>query len=126
MTQGDMPDKNQTGERSAARQAVVVNLTSKDELYEAYMPFLQNGGLFLPTRGHFRLGQELSLMLNLMNEPEKIPVTAQVVWITPQGAHGRRAAGIGIQFSNDQVFLRDKIETYLAGRLNSQHPTHTL
>lgn len=119
-----MVQENNT--EKTAPKAAVVNLTTKDELYEAYMPFLQNGGLFLPTRGNFRLGQELSLMLNLMNEPDKIPITAHVVWITPQGAHGRRAAGIGVQFSDDQISLRDKIERYLAGSLNSQHPTHTL
>lgn len=108
------------------KPAAVISLTTKDELYEAYMPFLTNGGLFLPTRGNFRLGQELSLLLNLMSEPDKIPLTASVVWITPQGAHGRRAAGIGVHFSDEHVSLRDKIETYLAGSLGSQHPTHTL
>lgn len=107
-------------------QVVTINLTNKDELYEAYMPFVSNGGLFLPTQGTFRLGQDISLLLNLMDEPEKIPMSGKVVWVTPQGAQGRRVAGIGIQFNENHIALRDKIETYLAGRLSSQHPTHTL
>lgn len=110
----------------AKMSAVVVTLATKEELYEAYMPFLHNGGLFLATRSRFRLGQELSLLLKLMDEPEKIPVRGKVVWVTPKGAHGRRLAGIGLQFAEEQMALRDKIETYLAGRLDAQHPTHTL
>ncbi len=110
----------------AQKPAVTVSLTSKDELYEAYMPFVHNGGLFLPTRNAFKLGQEISLLLNLLDEPDKIPLSGKVIWVTPQGAQGRRVAGIGIQFSENHLFLRDKIETYLAGRLNAQHPTHTL
>jgi len=113
-------------DKAAVERSVVVNLLSKDELYEAYMPFLHNGGLFLPTRGNFRLGQTLHLRLNLIDEPEKIPVTAHVVWVTPQDAHGRRVAGIGVQFTDKQGSLRDKIEASLADRLNSQSPTHTL
>lgn len=107
-------------------QTVTITLKSKDELYEAYMPFVANGGLFLPTRGTFRLGQEISLQLSLLDEPDKVPLSGKVIWVTPQGAQGRRVAGIGIQFDDQHIALRDKIETYLAGRLNSQHPTHTL
>lgn len=107
-------------------QKGTVSFRTKDELYEAYMPFIHNGGLFVQTRGEFKLGQELSLLLRLLDEPDAIPFRGQVVWVTPQGAQGRRAAGIGLQFSEDYLFLRDKIETYLAGRLNAQQPTQTL
>ena len=50
------------------------------------MSFLQNGGLFVPTTRPYRPGDEVFLLLTLMDEPEKLPVAGRVVWITPEGA----------------------------------------
>ena len=79
----------------------VLSLTIKDRavLYAAYMPFIQNGGLFVPTNKQYALGDEVFILLSLIDEVEKIPITGQVVWITPKGAQGNRQAGIGVQFS---------------------------
>lgn len=79
----------------------VLSLTIKDRavLYAAYMPFIQNGGLFVPTNKQYALGDEVFILLSLIDEAEKIPITGQVVWITPKGAQGNRQAGIGVQFS---------------------------
>jgi type IV pilus assembly protein PilZ len=47
--------------------------------------------------------------------------------VTPQGAPGGRAPGIGIQFSEkDSGAARAKIETLLAGQIQSDKPTHTM
>lgn len=106
----------------------ILSLTIKDlpVLYAAFMPFVKNGGLFIPTNKNYRLGDEVFMLLNLMDEPEKIPVAGKVVWITPKGAQGNRAAGIGVQFSDSDGTARSKIEGYLAGALKSDRPTHTL
>ncbi len=106
----------------------ILSLTIKDKavLYAAYMPFVSNGGLFIPTNKNYSLGDEVFMLLNLMEEPEKIPVAGKVVWITPRGAQGNRAAGIGVQFSSEDDQARAKIENYLAGSLTSDRPTHTM
>jgi type IV pilus assembly protein PilZ len=65
-------------------------------LYAAYMPFLRNGGLFIRTNKRFTLGEEVFVLLALMDEAEKIPITGTVVWVTPKGAQGNRQAGIGV------------------------------
>lgn len=106
----------------------ILSLTIKDKavLYAAYMPFIKNGGLFMPTSKTYRLGDEVFMLLNLMDEPEKVPVAGKVVWITPKGAQGNRAAGVGVQFNEGDGSARNKIETYLAGTLKSDRPTHTL
>ena len=54
------------------------------------MSFLQNVGLFVPTTRPYRLGDEFFLLLTLMDEPEKLPVAARVVWITQEGTQGNR------------------------------------
>lgn len=106
----------------------ILSLTIKDKsvLYAAYMPFIKHGGMFIPTNKHYRPGDEVFMLLNLMDEPEKIPVAGKVVWVTPRGAQGNRAAGIGVQFSDQDNTARSKIETYLAGALKSDRPTHTM
>src|SRR5690625_3165423 len=78
----------------------ILNLTIKDTavLYAAYMPFVKHGGLFIPTNKSYKLGDEIFMLLNLMDEPEKVPVAGKVVWVTPKGAQGNRAAGIGVRF----------------------------
>ena len=98
----------------------------KAVLYSAYMPFVQNGGLFVPTNKSYELGDEVFMLLTLMDEPEKIPIAGRVVWVTPRGAQGNRTAGIGVQFSDQDATANTKIEEYLAGLLNSEKPTHTL
>lgn len=106
----------------------ILTLTIKDKavLYAAYMPFIKNGGLFIPTAKNYHLDDEVFLLLNLMDEPEKIPVAGKVVWVTPKGAQGSRAQGIGVQFSEEDETARNKIETYLAGALSSDRPTHSM
>lgn len=109
-------------------QQSVLALTIQDKsvLYGAYMSFLRNGGLFVPTARTYRLGDEVFLLLTLMDEPEKLPVAGRVVWITPEGAQGNRQAGIGIEFSDEDATITTKIENYLAGSLTSDRVTHTL
>ncbi|GAB4357608.1 MAG: PilZ domain-containing protein [Gammaproteobacteria bacterium] len=107
----------------------ILSLTIKDKyaLYAAYMPFVKNGGLFIPTNKNYQLGDEVFMLINLMEEKEKIPVAGKIIWITPKGAEGNRAAGIGVQFSDqDGGATRAKIENYLAGTLDSDRPTHTM
>src|SRR6266481_6589933 len=77
----------------------VLSLTIKDKnaLYAAYMPFVKGGGIFIPSTRPYKLGEEVFMLLSLMESKEKIPVAGHVVWITPKGAQGSRTAGIGVQ-----------------------------
>lgn len=107
----------------------ILTLTIKDKsaLYVAYMPFIKNGGLFIPTSKPYRLGDEVFILLTLMDQTERLPVAGRIVWVTPRGAQGKRAAGIGVQFSDqDNGQTQKKIETYLAGALGADRPTHTM
>jgi len=118
-----MAESLQTGAKSG-----ILSLTIKDKavLYAAYMPFVENGGLFIPTNKSYSIGDEVFMLLNLMDEPDKIPVAGSVIWITPKRAQSNRAAGIGVQFSGQDDTAIKKIENYLAGILESDRPTHTL
>lgn len=104
-----------------------LSIKDKNVLYTAYMAFLKEGGLFIPTKRTFSMDEEVSMLLTLMDEQESFTVNCKVVWITPQGAQGNRAQGVGVQFTGEAgKQVRNKIETYLAGMLKSDKPTHTL
>lgn len=106
----------------------ILSLTIKDKsvLYSAYMPFLENGGLFVPTNKKYSIGDEVFMLLTLMDDPEKIPIAGRVVWVTPAGAQGNRQAGVGIQFSEQDASANARIENHLGGALNSERQTHTM
>ena len=114
---------------SSSRQSILpVAIKDEATLYQSYMPFLKGGGLFVPSGKRYNLGDELFLLINLMDDKERLPVTGTVVWITPQGAQGNRVAGIGVQFAEsvEGEAARQRIEALLGARLASEKSTFTL
>jgi type IV pilus assembly protein PilZ len=105
-----------------------LNIREKAALYAAYMPFLKGGGIFIPTSREYRLGEEVFMLLSLMDDPNRIAVQGKVVWITPEGVQGNRTQGIGVQFTQDETGASAKatIEKLLGELLASARPTHTL
>ena len=115
------------GGRDPRAGILALAIRDKSALYASYMPFIKNGGLFIPTAKAYNLGDEVFMLLTLMDSKEKLPVAGKVVWITPKGAQGNKTAGIGVQFSElDKGATKNKIENQLAGALKSDRPTHTL
>ena len=105
-----------------------LNIREKAALYAAYMPFLKGGGIFIPTNRQYQLGEEVFMLLSLMDDPQRIAVQGKVVWITPEGVQGNRTQGIGVRFTNDETgaSARAQIEKILGEMLASQRPTHTM
>ena len=102
----------------AAQKALSLTIPDVPTLLSAYMPFLDRGGIFVPTKTLYSLGQPVVLLLTLPGESERLSVTGQVIWISPEGVSGRRLPGIGVHFSQQDYSVRDCIETLLAGQLH--------
>jgi type IV pilus assembly protein PilZ len=113
---------------SARLGAISLNIKEKSILYAAYMPYLRGGGIFIPTARPYRLGDEIFMLISLMDDTHKLPVAGKVVWITPPGCHGNRVQGVGVQFKDDEsgALARNRIESLLSGQLGLNRPTHTL
>lgn len=112
-----------------ARQGILsLAIKDKAQLYGAYMPYLKSGGIFVPTPKRYFLGDEVFLLLTLLDEKDRLPVAGKVVWVTPPGAQGNRTAGIGVQFADsaEGYAVKGKIEAILAGTLNADKPTQTM
>jgi type IV pilus assembly protein PilZ len=105
-----------------------LSIKEKSALFAAYMPFLKGGGLFIPTNKSYKMGEEVFMLLTLMDEAAKLPVSGKVVWLTPASAQGGRTQGVGVQFAANESgkLAQNKIEGLLGGSLKSVRPTHTM
>ena len=55
-----------------------LNIKDKSALYAAYMPYVKNGGLFIPTKKNYTLGDEVFMLLSLMDDKERLPVAGKI------------------------------------------------
>jgi len=124
-----LPIESAASPAPSAPKPGVLSLAIKEKaaLFSAYMPFIKGGGLFIPTNKPYKIGDEVFMLLSLIEEPTKLKVVGHVIWITPV-TQGNRPQGIGVQFSEKDggVEARNKIESLLGGALKSTRPTHTM
>lgn len=73
------------------------------ELNLSYMPFIMNGGLFIPTPDTFSLGDRVVLDLTFPGKKDAVRIEGKVVWVTPKNALHHVLPGIGIQFIGSQA-----------------------
>ena len=99
----------------AKKGILSLNIQGAAQLHQHYMPFIDNGGLFVKTNKNYQMGDEVFLILTL-DDDERMPVTGKVVWMTPKGAQGSRVQGIGVQFNDnsDMDNIKTKIHSILA------------
>ncbi len=113
-----------------AEEIVELSLTIKDLslLHATYMPFVTSGGLFIPTKRKFQMGANIKINLTLMDDQNKYTVAAQIVWLTPENAHGNKAQGIGIGFKEDKDSraLNEKIVKLIEKVDSSAQPPYTM
>ena len=115
--------------QSAARPGVLsLAIKERAALFTAYMPFLKHGGIFVPTARPYKIGDEIFVILELMDEPQKYPIAGKVVWVTPSGANNSKTQGIGVHFPDDESGKRARlvIEKHLGSAVRSSRSTHTI
>lgn len=84
------------------------------EVNLSYMPFVKDGGLFVPTKDSFALGDDVVVDVQLPGKKDVLKIEGKVVWVTPKNALHHVASGIGIQFTGAQSkHVRTEIEASL-------------
>jgi type IV pilus assembly protein PilZ len=74
-----------------ARQGILsLAVKDKNALFQAYMPYIKQGGVFVPTPKRYFIGDEVFLLMTLPESAERLPVAGKVAWVTPSGAQGNR------------------------------------
>lgn len=94
----------------------VIQYTVNDpiELNLSYMPFINDGGLFIPVTDKHHLGEMVMVELQLPGKPEAVHFEGKVVWITPSNALHHVLPGIGVQFTGtNKQAIKTQIEAYL-------------
>lgn len=110
------------------RKTLSIVIHDPNVLRAAYMQFMKSGGLFIPTKKAFAMGEVANLVIRLLDEEEAYRVAGKVVWITPSDSPNNKAGGIGVEFSDDKngERLRNRIEVILGPHLKSTESTHTM
>lgn len=93
---------------------VIYNIKNQFEINLSYMPFIHDGGIFVPTDKEYRLGDRVFLDLTLPGHSEVQHVECRVAWITPKNCIHHAEQGIGLQFMGDNAkALKELIEANL-------------
>ena len=122
-------DNKSNGKSNGTERSSVISIAIKDKqaLYMSYMPYVLNGGLFVPTKKDYDLGDELFLLVKVMDEPEPLQISGKIVWISPPGALGNRPRGVGVQFIGDTARkAAGLIENRLGATISLTRSTHTM
>src|SRR3990167_3613833 len=65
-------------------QQITHHFTNIQALNNAYMPFVRDGGIFIPTENEFHLGNLVSATITLPENQQTFVFTGEVIWITPK------------------------------------------
>jgi type IV pilus assembly protein PilZ len=123
-----MNDKAPANGIEKERNAVIsIAIKDKQALYMSYMPFVSNGGLFVPTQKEYSLGDEMFLLVKIIDEVEPVHISGKVIWISPPGALGNRPRGVGVQFIGEDAHKTvNLIESKLGASISLTRATHTM
>ncbi|ASK26787.1 PilZ domain-containing protein [Neisseria chenwenguii] len=104
-----------------------LQLKEKVMLYNCYMPFLENGGLFVPSEDVFSLGDEILLAVEIGNHAKRFLPT-KVAFINPARTSAHRPKGVGLAFTDLDICIQTKnlIEAELGNHLRDERATFTL
>ena len=107
---------------------IQLKLTDKSQIYNSYMPFLENGGLFVPTDDTLSLEEEVLLVLEIAPHHDKKYLRTKVAWINPVRTSPQRPKGVGLAFDADEsnIQVKNLIESELGKMLLSDRITYTL
>lgn len=96
-------------------------------LYASYLPFVENGALFVPTERVQKMGDEVFIAFTLPQSSERYPMNGRVVWINHK-AQANRPAGFAVQIGDDEAGrkIKNEVDRLLAGKMSAQQATYTM
>jgi len=101
---------------------LALRLTDPQALHRAHLPFFRDGAVFIETTLPARLGQQLSLLLQLPDMPYPMEIRVRVVWVSPPGLAGGYPQGLGLGFDpHEGPELKRRMLHSLAG-IDPQSP----
>ena len=74
---------------------VLTIVKSNEKLQHDYLPYVQQGGMFLKTDDGYEIGDDMLLFLTSLDDHQSYIAFGQVVWVDAPDGRTRR---IGIEF----------------------------
>lgn len=108
----------------ATGTVIRLHFKERSALYQAYMSFSKDGGLYVPLGGELPLMQsKIFLLVELPESSQIYTASGKVTWIN----NGRRK-GVGVRLNPDEHSraLRIAIENTIAVNMKSNLPTFTM
>lgn len=105
---------------------IQVNINDRATLQASYMPYIQGGGLFVPSKQVVKMGDEVFVLAGLPEQSQKVPLTGKVIWIS-QKQNGIKPQGFAIQLSGEKgMYYKMEAEKMLAGSMSLDRPNFTM
>ena len=106
-----------------------ITITDKKELYRCYMPFIKNGGLFIPFNeevgpNQVSPGQNILIIFSMLENRAKTPINGKVVWISKGGI--QKGYGVTLGDSPPMKALKENIEISIVDMVRKKEPTYTI
>lgn len=100
-----------------------VHYADKGALYNAYMSFAKDGGLFIPGAFQAHLGTPFLVLVEIPGDDTLYHIAGKVVWINMN-----KRKGVGVRFPGDEysLKLRNAIENSLGGMVKGTGATYTM
>ncbi len=95
-----------------------IHLKNLNALYQSYMPYLLQGGLFFPSQKLLPLGTVVNVECQLPNDLQALNIKGKVVWMNPTSSTNQGPAGFGVEFDKEKgPQVRATIEHLLKEKL---------
>jgi type IV pilus assembly protein PilZ len=79
-------------------RSIDYEIKTQFDLNLSYMPFIKDGGLFIPIMEFFALEEHIMVNIIFPGQKDAQQVEGKVIWITPENALYQIYRGVGIQF----------------------------
>ena len=106
---------------------ITATFNNKDDLAEAYMPFVLKNGIFIASEGEYDLHETIIVTLLLPSQEDPLIFSGKIIWITPRTAINNKKPGIGVQLIGvNGSAACQKIEELIGSHLSEDQQTNTL
>lgn len=106
-----------------------ITIDDKKDLYKCYLPFIKDGGIFIPfnddvTAENIYPGMTILLLLTVIEPKNRVTISGKVVWIQKSGAV--KGYGVSLGSSVPAKSLKDYIEMTVSDLAQKKEPTYTI
>ncbi|NKB62413.1 MAG: hypothetical protein GKR95_09885 [Gammaproteobacteria bacterium] len=87
-----------TLETEPHKEPITLIYRNRNELKSAHLPFIDDGGLFIPTHESYTMGEVVLVKVDLPDNNEPLVLSARVVWKMPRDSQNGAPMGVGVNF----------------------------